>query len=275
MKKLLEPRLLAWHLLVLLVAALFIQLGFWQLARHGQLLDRNAVLEARVTAPADAYQAVITGLNPDAPLGAQDDAYYRPVTLQGTFLPEHEVLLRGRAYQERPGFHVLTPLVPDVPLSGYDPETLVLVNRGWVPFEYENPNLPDWSAPEGTVTVTGWLEPEADDPVGPLAMFAPRDPAEGPLERIARPDVERLAPQMPGPLAPFLVTAGALRTADGATREATDFGADGWVVLPVLASQPEPEGGPHFSYALQWWSFALIGVVGYAFLLRGRRAEPN
>lgn len=273
MIRLLQPRLLAWHLLVALIVALFVTLGFWQLARHGQLVDRNAVLASRIAAAPVAYQDGILTLDPDATLGAPDDGRYRPVTLEGTFLQGHDVLLRNRAYQERPGYHVLTPLQPDEPIPGHPPGTLVLVNRGWVPFEYDRPTLPDWTAPAGTVTIEGWFEPEADPPVGPLAALTPRDPAEGPLERIARPDVERLAPQMPGPLAPFLVTAGTLRSEDGTSRDAGEFGADGWVALPVLATPPETEGGPHLSYALQWWSFALIGIIGYALLLRNRLAS--
>ncbi len=36
------------------------------------------------------------------------------------------------------------------------------------------------------------------------------------------------------------------------------------------------DGGPHLAYAIQWFSFALIGVVGYGLLIRraaSRRVE--
>lgn len=261
------------HLLVATVTVVFVVLGFWQLSRHGQLLDRNARIEARLAEAPRPYQQLVQGLDPDALPGVEQDGRDRPVTISGVFHPEHEVLLRNRAYEERPGFHVLTPLEPTQALPNQPEGSWVLVNRGWIPFQYDDPNLPPWDAPEGEVQISGWLLPEADDPEGPLAMFAPRDPAEGALERVARPDVERLAAQMPAPLAPFLVTAGTLTTADGVSRSAATLGTDGWVVLPVLLETPQAEGGPHLSYALQWWSFALIAVIGYAFLLR-RRDEP-
>lgn len=280
MRGLAAPRLWPWHLLVAAVATSFVALGFWQLARHGQLQERNARLEARLDAPTLPLPERLDGLDPDAPPGAPANARYRPTRVEGVLLPEHEVLLRGRAYEERPGFHVLTPLRLDAATTAaldVRAGTLLLVNRGWIPFQTDDPVLPPWDAPSGRVAVAGWLEPEADPPTGFLSGLAPRDPSDGPLERIARPDVDRLAAQMPAPLLPYVLVADRLAPAGAGAPARTDgdvqevrTGVDGWVALPVRVPTPEPEGGPHLSYALQWWSFALIGVVGYAFLLRER-----
>lgn len=280
MRALLAPRLWPWHLLVAGVVVLFVTLGFWQLARHGQLQERNARLEARLDAPALPLPERLAGLDPDAPPDASANARYLPATVEGVLLPEHEVLVRGRAYEARPGFHVLTPLRLDAATTaalGVRAGTLLLVNRGWIPFQIDDPVLPPWDPPSGRVAVAGWLEPEADPPTGFLSGLAPRDPSEGPLERIARADVDRLAAQMPGPLLPYVLVAerlappGAQATggAEGDVQEVR-AGVDGWVALPVRVATPEPEEGPHLSYALQWWSFALIGGVGYGFLLRER-----
>ncbi len=279
MRGLAAPRLWPWHLLVAAVMTLFVTLGFWQLARHGQLQERNARLEARLDAPTLPLQERLADLDPDAPEGATANARFRPTSAAGVLLPDHEVLLRGRAYEERPGFHVLTPMRLDAATTaalGVQAGTLVLVNRGWIPFQTDDPVLPAWDAPTGRVAVDGWLEPEADPPTGFLSGLAPRDPPEGPLDRIARPDVDRLAAQMPAPLLPYVLVAERLAPAGagdapppGTVREVRT-GEDGWVALPVRVPTPEPEGGPHLSYALQWWSFALIGGVGYLFLLRER-----
>ncbi len=42
-----------------------------------------------------------------------------------------------------------------------------------------------------------------------------------------------------------------------------------------LAAEPEPERGqgPHFFYALQWWFFALLAVVGYFWFARSEAKE--
>ena len=39
--------------------------------------------------------------------------------------------------------------------------------------------------------------------------------------------------------------------------------------LPIAAPSPSfADEGPHLAYAIQWFSFALIGLVGYFFLIR-------
>jgi surfeit locus 1 family protein len=267
MKDLLRPRLWPWHLLVLAVAAGFVALGVWQLDRHGQLQERNALVEERRAAEPRPYGEATARLDPDAPAGAEADPRYRPVVAEGRYAPAHEVLLRGRTLEGVPGYHVLTPLVLDDD-GGQDDGRAVLVDRGWVPMQRDDPRLPDAAPPDGRATIEGRLMPEADPPTGPLAGLTPRDPPDGPLEIAARPDVERLQPQMPFALDPFVIELVRTRTPEVPT---------GPAYLPVPPPVPEPEAGPHLSYALQWWFFAGVAVVGYALLLRQRLggAEPR
>jgi cytochrome oxidase assembly protein ShyY1 len=264
----LAPRLLPWHLLIVTIAAGFTLLGVWQLGRHDRLVERNELRAARLAAAPASYREIVPALDPDAPEGAADDARYRPVFVEGTFLPDHEVLLRGRTLDQRPGYHVLTPLR----LAGSGAGSAgraVLVDRGWIPFRYDEPGVPSWAPPEGTVVVLGRLMPEADAPEGPLAAFAPRDPAEGPLTTVARPDVERLQAQVPVPLEPFVIEATAVERMDlGARTDEAEEGSP----LPALPPAPGPEAGPHLGYAIQWFFFAGVAIVGYALLLRRRLA---
>jgi surfeit locus 1 family protein len=248
---------------VFAVAAGFVALGVWQLGRHGQLQERNALLEERLAAEPRPYRDAAAGFDPDAPAGTDDDPRYRPVVVDGRYAPAHEVLLRGRTLEGVPGYHVLTPLV----LDGAG-ERAVLVNRGWLPMQRDDPRLPDATPPDGPVTLEGRMMPEADPPTGPLAGLTPRDRPDGPLEIAARADVERLQPQMPFALDPFVVELVRTRTPEVPT---------GPAYLPVPPPVPEAEAGPHLSYALQWWFFAGVAVVGYALLLRQRlgRAEPR
>lgn len=250
----------AWllHLLVLVVVATCVALGSWQLDRHAQLQARNALLERRLEAEPRPYLEVAGTLDPEAPAGTSRDPRYRPVRARGRFAPEHEVLLRGHALEGQPGYHVLTPLL----LEGTEGDRAVLVDRGWVPYRLDEPGQAVFAPPEGIALVEGHLMPEADPPTGPLAVLTPRDPPEGPLERIARPDVTRLAPQMPFALDPFVIEATSLGT-----------GAAPDEALPVVPPPPEPEGGPHLSYAVQWFLFALIAGGGYLVLLRRRAAR--
>jgi surfeit locus 1 family protein len=45
--------------------------------------------------------------------------------------------------------------------------------------------------------------------------------------------------------------------------------------LPIPPSPPDfSDEGPHLAYAVQWFSFAVIGLVGYVLLLgRARRSR--
>lgn len=262
MKGLLAPRMWPWHLLVAAVAASFVSLGTWQLGRHQRLGERNDLLEARLAAPATSYRDAAAAFDPDAALGSDADASYRRVVAEGTFAPEHEVLLRGRSLDGQPGYHVLTPLRTgdDGAASG----RAVLVDRGWIPYRLDDPDLPTFAPPGGEVRIEGRLMPEADEPTGPLAALAPRDPPGGPLEIVARADVERLQEQMPFPLDGFVIELERyLRPEGGAA------GAE----LPLVPPAPAPEGGPHLSYAAQWFFFAAVAVVGYGLLLRRRLAD--
>ncbi|HEX8360139.1 MAG TPA: SURF1 family cytochrome oxidase biogenesis protein, partial [Longimicrobium sp.] len=46
--------------------------------------------------------------------------------------------------------------------------------------------------------------------------------------------------------------------------------------LPVAVPPPPLDEGSHLGYAIQWFSFALIGIIGLAILLRSMtRDEPG
>jgi surfeit locus 1 family protein len=68
-----------------------------------------------------------------------------------------------------------------------------------------------------------------------------------------RVDIERIEQQVPWDLAPvYLVLLG--EQVDG---------------QPILVPAPVlDDEGPHLAYAIQWFSFALVGIVGYAMLIR-------
>lgn len=254
------------HLLVAAVVAACVVLGFWQLDRLRGLQERNALLEARLAAQPREFSEVVPGLDPDAGAGSEADARHRPVTVEGSFAPEHQVLLRSRSYQDQPGYHVLTPLV--LADAGDDPagSRALLVDRGWVPYRTSLADAGAFAPPDGPVRVTGRLMPEADPPEGFLAGLAPRDPASGALERVARVDVDRLQPQVPLRLEPYFVEMEAVEGANVRARAGE---------LPVVPPRPEPEAGPHLGYAIQWFSFATIAAVGYGLLLRRERREER
>ena len=55
---------------------------------------------------------------------------------------------------------------------------------------------------------------------------------------------------------------------------AKDLALDGEASpLPRIPPAPAPEAGPHLGYAIQWFFFAGVAIVGYALLLRRRLAD--
>lgn len=231
---LLTPKWLIGHVLVGVVVVAFVFLGFWQLDRHDQRAARNALVAERMGAPA-ADLADLAGV-------AADDLAYRRVAVAGRYLADEEVLLTPRSHTGQPGHHVLTPL--DTGDGG-----AVLVDRGWVPFELVDPPVAAASPPAGTVRVSGLVLPDE-----PATRFVPGIAAEGELSTVSRADLSRLQRQVSLPLRPYYVQ---LRSQEPA-------GAD----LPLAAAPPELSAGSHLSYAVQWFLFATVALMGYPALAR-------
>lgn len=231
---LLRPGRIGTIAFVLAVAVACVLLGRWQLARLEERRSDNERLEARSELPPLGFDELVTTLSDGTPV---DDLEFRRVEVTGTYIPDDEVLQRNRSHQGRQGFHVLTPL--DV-RNG----TGLLVRRGWVPVALDEPPVAEAAPPPGTVTVTGLLRtPER------FGGFGPSDPDEGQLERVFWADPERLEPQTSIALVDVVVD---LQLQQPAT------GGDVLESLPELAF----DEANHLSYAVQWFSFAVIAVVG-------------
>lgn len=243
MRSLLTPRWLLAHLLIVVISASFVALGLWQLSRHREQSEANALIEERLARQPRELRALLAEY-PDEPASLA----YRPVTATGTFEQDHELLLRSRSRGGEPGWHVLTPLrLPD--------DRALLVDRGWVPFELDELPVVAAPPPSGPVRVTGRVMLEQDPPQGRLAALAPRDRAEGPLARAFYVDIDRLAEQMPWRLEPVYVELTSLEPPQPSR-------------LPLMPEPPSLSAGSHLSYSLQWFSFAVIVIVGYSLLAR-------
>lgn len=176
-----------------------------------------------------------------------DEMPYRHVTITGTYDPAHEQILSSRSQNGDPGNHVLTPLV-------LDDGNAVIVDRGWIPLETTTPPVGGTAAaPTGRVTVTGLALPPDDVSVPPVNS----SPAI-----VTRIDLGR--GDLPYRLLPVYVLLQGQRPPQA---------------QPEIVAPPGFDNGPHLSYAVQWFSFATIAVVGCVVLLvndrRGNRDVPN
>ncbi|HJR64609.1 MAG TPA: SURF1 family protein [Gemmatimonadaceae bacterium] len=216
-------------LIALIVAGLCIRLGLWQLDRLEQRRARNEVIAERMRAA-----PVLIGALPDDTSRLR----YRRVLVSGTFDFEHQLVVTGRAREGSPGVYLLTPLR----LEG----GAVLVNRGWV-----------YSPDAASADLTRWREPEdvsLEGYVEPLGVLQGTAARSGSSDRVRALDAGLIDSAIPYDVEPFYVVA----TSPSAA------GAQG----PVRLTIPALDEGPHKSYAIQWFSFAAIALVGVPILVR-------
>ncbi|MBI3647717.1 MAG: SURF1 family protein [Actinobacteria bacterium] len=237
----LSRRSLKVLLLAVAVAAVCVRLGIWQVSR---LHERNAFVAALDRGLA-ASPVPIDELLPAGVTADPEAIRYRRVQVTGTYDPSHEVVLYGRGLSaEVNGNHVLTPLL-------MSDGRAIVVDRGWVPERYNDPPVGPAAPPAGPVALTGILIPSE----GGL-------PGEGGGPRVTetrRVDLAQLSSQLPYPIEPLYLL---LRSQDPAPSS-----------LPRPAPFLLPDAPPHLSYAIQWFSFATIALVGAAILIR--RDSPS
>ncbi|HEY7684786.1 MAG TPA: SURF1 family protein [Gemmatimonadales bacterium] len=119
--------------------------------------------------------------------------------------------------------------------------SVVFVDRGFAP-----------SPDARRVNHAAWRESDTADVVG-LGFAAPRD--RGDVNPAA------LADSFPYPVLPFVVQLVPDSRVTGPT--------------PLRWRARAPDNGPHLSYAIQWFSFAVIVLVGTTLLLRTQMAEAK
>lgn len=232
--------------MILVVVGTFPLLGLWQLDRW----EQEKALQERIEARIDADPVPVTSvLDPDTAPTRLEDLEFQPVTATGTYLADEEVAHRNRDLDGQGGFDWLTPLRLDEGRG-------ILVRRGFVPPTQVSGTEPTVAAPpSGEVTVTGWLELSRSQPTGFAAGLAPSDPASGRLDTVFHADVARIGQQASVQLMPMVL-------------HLTEQAPPQDQPLPVTQPAPEVDLSQNLSYAVQWFVFTAIAVIGYAIVLR-------
>ena len=228
-----KPRNVAFVAFGSILTAAFISLGFWQISRLGERRAFNDELRSRAaTRPVDVSEI-------PADTGA---AHFRRVKLSGTYDFDHQIILTNRTRNGSPGVNIITPLRR----AGND--TAILLNRGWI------------YAPDGmTVDLSKWREP--------VSVSGAEGFVENFSHRVGEPKLPRhtiayrwmdhgvLSGRFPYPIASFFV----VMIADGKPQNPN--------VPPGLDVPPLDEGS-HMNYAIQWFSFAAISIIGMFLFVR-------
>lgn len=243
-RNLLRGRWLLITLVVLLATGVMVRLGVWQLERLQGRRAANAAITRQIAAPPlllDARAATTT--DPAA-------LTFRRVAVRGTWDYEHELELRYRSFDGQAGIHLLTPLR----IAGGD--TVVLVDRGWVPYqEAERDGRLAYRRGE-SANIEGLIR-ESSAQTTPSAE-------PGVVSQI---DLAAIGAQLPYAIQPYWVQR--LPAADNKTP-------------PRSEGPPDLSDGSHLAYMIQWWAFATTLVITYLAFAntmmlreRRRRGHPN
>lgn len=210
-------------------------LGRWQLGRAAEKQALQTAIDERAQLPVLDASSLAGAVDADMLL-------HRRVEAAGQWVAGRTVFLDNRQMQGRPGFFVLTPLR----LQGS--EVSVLVQRGWVPRNFEDrTRVPQIDTPTGTVRVQGRLAP------APGKLYEMGPSGVGPI----RQNLD---------LAQFRAETGLALAA--VSIQQTEASADGlardW---PAINTGVEK----HYGYAFQWFGLSALIAALYVWFQIVRR----
>ena len=240
-RRLLRPAWIVSHLLVAGLLVATVNMGFWQLRRLDGRQAHNALVAARADEPvlplAEVLSSIAAGVDPD-------DLRFVQVTVTGVWDADREVHLANRSQDGVPGVHAVSLLLIDGTTLGAGsnagPTGGLVVDRGFVPRPVQlEGDRGVWAPEAGEVALTGSLD-----------LFRAGERGHG--GEVDRIDREALETRWETTLAPLWL------------RVAEPTGSGTW---PAPAPVVELGDGPHRSYAVQWFVFSVIGILGYPLVL--------
>ncbi|MDP9116667.1 MAG: SURF1 family protein [Actinomycetota bacterium] len=237
-----RPRYAALSVLMVVVAAVCVGCGSWQIARLATKAGENAELRRNAHAPVTALTQVLP-LVGATPAPAANAVKFKRVTATGTFDLAHPSLVRGRTVNSINGFLVVSPLRT---AGG----TLMVV-RGFL--------LP---APDGSVPTP------PPPPVGQLSVIARIEPADTRSDKASQltgNQVEQINPRDQSARLGTPVFNGYAELLDGQP------GVGSLMAIPD-PDLSNPAGGAiepqHLAYIIQWYLFAMLALAAPFAMIR-------
>ena len=234
LRNLATSRWLGYLALLLVYVTVCGILCWWQWNRRDEAQTAIQRLDSNWSAPSSPVEDALP-----QPYGFDADQQWQRVELDGEYLVDEALMMRGRMREGTVGFQQVVPFLTN---DG----TVFYVDRGWIPVSSEGAEQPE-SVPEiptGQISVIARLRPNEGD-IGKGA----------PAGQIASVDLESLSNRHSETV--YTGAYGLLESEDGA-------------VPDDIAPHDRPllDEGPHLSYSLQWVMFALVGIVGFGYALR-------
>ena len=205
--------------------AITFNLGQWQLSRAQEKLSLQAGIDAQALQP--PYTNADFQRDP-----LQWGQVFRPVMLEGQWLPQQTIFLDNRNHHGQSGFWVMTPL-------RWAPGQVVWVQRGWVQRDLVDARkLPSIQTPSEQVRVQGRV-------AAPLSQM---------VELATSPTSEQTLPRIQANLDPKQMQALVTDNVSGIviqTGDASDGMRRDWA---VVASSADKNKG----YAFQWFALSAL-----------------
>jgi surfeit locus 1 family protein len=246
-KLLFSRRWIVSTILAVGAVGVMVRLGIWQLDRLSQRREFNARVEKQL----DEDTLLLDADKLDLDLYSME---YRTVEVRGEYEYSKEVVLLNRYWRERLGVDILTPL------RIANTDQYVLIDRGWVPQEdYRNGDLAQYQV-SGQQLVRGRLRRGESYPTFGGAADPTLAPGQERLEQWNVVNVDRIAEENGHNLLPVYI------------QEENDAN-DNEPPIPGESSLDLTEG-PHLGYAIQWFTFATILLVGYPIFVNKTETTP-
>ena len=236
-------RLVLFGVLTVIAASVCVRLGIWQLQRLDARRMKNALVYERGRAPTLEMRA-LHGMDTSA-------THWHRVRVRGVADYNAELAQSSRSQAGAPGVYLLTPVRP---LDAGWGDTALLVLRGFV--YAANGRTMDFDKAREGDTLTFDALVTAFPPPHLATVRSPTSP-----RTVRALDRDSISAIMRRPLAPVVL----LALGDTTPRDVT---------RPTRIPPPSLGEGPHQSYALQWFGFATVFLVGFAaFVVSARRAS--
>jgi cytochrome oxidase assembly protein ShyY1 len=241
---------MAFHALVwLILIPAFIALGYWQRTLWKDRADSQGLVYAKLDAKPVSIDAV-------DPVGHDVSQAQQWITVSATghYDTAHQFAVRDRSQNENAGWYVVTPLV--LPNG-----SAILVNQGWIQASDGTapstamPPLPP--VPSGTVTVSGWLQP--DETTGNTSITDDTNALpKGEIALITKTDLQSRVPE-------------ALHDGSIQLESSTPANTSAAAAAPIPG--PSYDNTMYIAYMCQWWVFAIIMPVTWLKLLHREAQE--
>lgn len=219
-------------------------LGYWQLSRAQEKKSMISQWDSAHTQP------VLTMVDLLALSNSTKKAKqyrYTPVALSTHFLNEYTILLDNKTNNGQAGYHVLTPVQ-------VDDNTVILVDRGWVPLGRSRSVLPTLLPIKGKIPIEGYLD------FAYRNRFVEEAIETGDIKwplRVQQLSFQTLSALMGKTVLPMLV-------------KLDSSSPYGFTMMPRQNEWLNP--ARHYGYATQWFLLALTLVIFY---LRGSTLQKR